>query len=391
MKRFVVLALGLAGLCAVILGSAGADASRPGSWTLAPPQTSNTSTTTSTSTAYKTMVRAPINADGSSNWPKRRGVIPVQFDLQSATKTTTTTTTTYGPVKFESILADNPAGELFTGPSPTYGTQSNDFAFLSYVPTTPFPFSQLGQLQASYLFTQGDCQGGSLRWSVRLDMTGNGLSPDDAPLYIYYGFPPSDSPCTGLSDMSGQNLLAAPLRDSLHFELTPWGGPYYGTYNQAIALVGNLNVLRASLVLDSGWVGCPDGDGNPGTYDPIAGPSCQNQALTPSGVTVDGNVFAPNSDATSSTSTTGPFASTCNLPPAAIEIVKADANPDGTANESPDSIQPKDSGQYFRNVDCKYIYNLDISTLSGAGTYRVYANIGGARVTVSPAQFDLLP
>jgi hypothetical protein len=34
--------------------------------------------------------------------------------------------------------------------------------------------------------------------------------------------------------------------------------------------------------------------------------------------------------------------------------------------------------------------NLDISTLSGAGTYRVYVNIGGVRITVSPAQFDLL-
>ena len=46
-------------------------------------------------------MRSPINADGTSNFPKRRGVIPVQFDLMAAPSTTRTTTTAkmWSPLK----------------------------------------------------------------------------------------------------------------------------------------------------------------------------------------------------------------------------------------------------------------------------------------------------
>lgn len=53
------------------------------------------------------------------------------------------------------------------------------------------------------------------------------------------------------------------------------------------------------------------------------------------------------------------------------------------------SIQPKDDDQIYRQVDCKYIYNLAVSSLTGPGTYRVYANIGGANVMNAPGVFDL--
>jgi hypothetical protein len=44
-------------------------------------------------------------------------------------------------------------------------------------------------------------------------------------------------------------------------------------------------------------------------------------------------------------------------------------------------------------VDCKYIYNLDVSSLDPSlatrgGTYRVYARIDGTTVN-NPARFDL--
>ena len=59
----------------------------------------------------------------------------------------------------------------------------------------------------------------------------------------------------------------------------------------------------------------------------------------------------------------------------------------GAINEA-ESIQPKDTGQFYRQVDCKYIYNLDVSSLSGSGTYTVWARIGGVNLAV-PATFDL--
>jgi hypothetical protein len=39
-------------------------------------------------------------------------------------------------------------------------------------------------------------------------------------------------------------------------------------------------------------------------------------------------------------------------------------------------------------VDCKYIYNLDVSSLSGQGTYTIWVRINGGNIEV-PATFDL--
>jgi hypothetical protein len=49
---------------------------------------------------------------------------------------------------------------------------------------------------------------------------------------------------------------------------------------------------------------------------------------------------------------------------------------------------PRDTGQYYRNVDCEYIYNLDVSSLNGVGTYTVWVRINGQNIQV-PATFDL--
>ena len=366
----------LTGAIALMTGAAGATPTSTGTWTLYPAQTDTTTTGTPvTSTAYRTAVRPPINADGSSNWPRKRGVIPVQFDLLAGTKTVTTTTRTIGPVVFESIWSDT--------------NTANDYSYLSLVPGADMTFNDLTNLSAGYTFTQGDCHGGSLRWSVRVDGNGNGVNdgaPTDPAVFIYYGAVPQFgnggvNGCTPASasgeDSSNHNMLAADRTDDLRFDTGQFaGGTFYDTYAHALALTGSLHVLNATLVLDSGWQGAPLGD----------------QKVTLGTVTVNDSTFVPKTPGTTTTTTTtyGPFAKTCDLPPAAIDIVKNDANPDGVANESPDSVQPKDDGVNFRNVDCKYIYNLDISTLSGQGTYRVYAKIGGTRVTDSPAQFDLL-
>ena len=78
---------------------------------------------------------------GPSNWPKKRGVIPVQFELDAKTETTTTTTTTAGPVAFESIVSD--------------ATDANDYSFLKFVPDAPLAFTDLTELTADYAFLDG--------------------------------------------------------------------------------------------------------------------------------------------------------------------------------------------------------------------------------------------
>jgi len=284
-----------------------------GTWVLYPAQSST----------YATLVQQPINVDGTSNFKSNgKAVIPVKFSLSTAP----------GPAIFQSIGSDP-------------GTD-NDFSFLSFTPTSPLLFSQITTLSAAYTFTQGDCHGGSLRWSVR-------VSPTQS-VFIYYGDYPNFTNCT-TPTQSGANMIN--LAD-LRYDTSQVGGTFYDSYAGAMALVGGMNIVRASLVLDSGWGG--------------------DQVLTLTSATVNSNTFVP------STSSGVP---TCDLPAAKIQITKVSGSASGVVNE-PISIQPNDDNLQFRIVDCKYMYNLATSSLSGPGGYKVEVLINGSPAT-GPAFFDL--
>ncbi len=286
---------------------------------------------------YRAHVRPPVNENGTSNFPKARGVIPIQFALSAGT----------GPFTLYSDLDDT--------------SSDDDFGFVSFTPTTPFTLAELETLQATYDFVDGDCGGGSLRWSIRVDANANGIIDGDPSVFVYYGAPPNFTSCEGADDQSGVNMIARP---ELRYDLTQLGGPFYGSYDDAIGIGGHLRVLRASLVIDSGWL--------------------TRQEMTLSSATVnDASFTAPASSSP---------APTCDLPEATLRWSKDDATPQGAVNEG-QSIQPGDSGELFRIVDCKYIYNLAVSSLdpdraTRAGTYRVWVNIEGQNVP-DPATFDL--
>ena len=78
----------------------------------------------------------------------------------------------------------------------------------------------------------------------------------------------------------------------------------------------------------------------------------------------------------------GPPTHTCDLPPATIQVTKVSVPIEVV------SIQPHDNDSNFRIVDCKYMYNLDVRSLSGVGTYKVEAVIGGMPA-LGPAYFSL--
>lgn len=222
------------------------------------------------------------------------------------------------------------------------------------MPSGNLVFTDLTQLVAGYAFTLGNCYGGSLRWSVSLDTTGDGVR--DGSVWIYYGAMPNFTDCTTASQ-SGANMIG--LSDARYDTSQLASGTQYNTYAGALSSFGDARVLAASLVLDSGWA--------------------LDQRLTLGGATANGTAFTPLPSGTP--------VKTCNLPPAELQWAKNDATPSGAINEG-ESIQPKDTGQFYRQVDCKYIYNLDVSSLSGAGTYTVWARIGGVNVQ-TPATFDL--
>ncbi|MFM6849317.1 MAG: hypothetical protein ACKOVB_09465 [Terrabacter sp.] len=336
--------------------SSGAVTTTTGGWEFYPSQTfTDVPVPTPGGVVYQTAVRAPINADNSSTFAAKRGVIPVQFDLLSASGTTVTTTRNYDPPVWQSIGSNNPA------------VTADDYSTAVFSPaaTSPLTFPDVTNLSATYAFTEGDCHGGSLRWTINVQH--NGVARN---VYVYYGDPGGVQSCTGAASESGQNLMDVTLNAPTNrFELEGNGAPVYTTYAAIAGIVGTDHVNWVGLALDSGWGG--------------------DQRATISNVMVNDNLYVPKTSEVISTQTTPgtAFTKTCDLPAATLRWAKGDGTAAATVNEAI-SVQPKDTNGVYRQVDCKYIYNLDVSSLEGTGTYRVYVNIGGINVP-DPAQFDL--
>jgi hypothetical protein len=340
MKRSARLLAVVVVALAVLTFASGASATT-GSWAAYPGQ----------STVYKTQVQQPINASppysvfGSSTTSS--SVIPVKFALLSG----------LGPFVFESIYSDGPSVYTGTGPCGTGTTAPNlnDCAYLTFMPPAgSITFDDLTNLTANYQFTTGNCHGGSLRWSVRVDVGNDQNTANDGSVFIYYGALPNFTDCTSQdplgvdTNQSGENMIT---KTDLRYDTSQVGGMFYDSHAHAQTLVGTDHVIRASLVLDSGWAG--------------------DQALTLGPTTVNDNTFTPP-PATS-------LAKTCNLPPAQIRVTKQPET--GPPELAPAlSIQPADTNGWFRIVDCKYIYNLATSSLLGPGFYKVEAVINGGAV-----------
>jgi len=310
-------ALGIFSLMILMLANYATAQSPAGTWTLYPPQT----------TSYTTTVQPPINADGTSNFKSTgKAVIPVKFSLATAP----------GPVIFNSIGSDTDT--------------NNDYSYLSFVPSSTLLFNQITTLNAGYSFTEGNCHGGSLRWSVGTPL---------GHVFIYYGEYPNFTDCTTTGPAINQSGLNIIGQADLRFDTSQiTGGTFYDTYAHAQALVGGLAITGVTLVLDGGWGG--------------------DQVLVPTNVTVNTNTFVPIG---------GGSTPTCTLPPASIQITKTSGSPTGPVNE-PLTIQPSDNNSQFRVVGCSYMYNLDTSSLSGSGRYKVEVVIGGDPA-LGAAFFDL--
>ena len=261
-------------------------------------------------------MQQPINPDGSSSWPAKKGVIPVQFKLLAKS----------GSSLFESIGSDADA--------------SNDSSFLSFAPTTSMLVSDINNLSATYAFTTGNCHVGSLRWSVSTPL---------GHVFVYYGSTPNFTDCSGANSQSGANLLATTT--AIRVDTTQVGGTFYDTWAHAIDLVGTQPVSAVSLVLDSGLAG--------------------DQIVNLTNATVDNQTFTMPASS-------GTFAPTCTLPQATISVIK-NGSADSLPVDETLAAQSKDTGGIYRQVDCKYIYNLDASSL-GVGMFDVFVNINGTPV-----------
>jgi len=332
----VILALASVVVAGLLVSQAAASTvtTANGTWTAEPGQ----------STTYGAAVQQPINANGSSNFKANgKTVIPVKFALSQGT----------GAFRFESIFSDNPA------------VTSNDFSFLSWRSNTPLTLADITQLSAVYVFTDGDCAVGSLRWTVRLNDGGTNKNLD----IHYQPGAGGVSQQTCAAGTSGQNMADPTATDpnvvTQNFNGThSFSNPYNVTYGEALTQLGSLPVVGATLILESGYG--VNGDQVVDLTSATVGTSTYTETFTPQAGS--------------------PSTSVCPTDEASITITKVDGAPSGDVNE-PLTIQPQDNNGIFRIVDCKYMYNLATSSLSGVGTYTVKATIGSTTFTV--ATFDL--
>jgi hypothetical protein len=335
--------LALLGLVTAGAASAGTPGTTgPGIWSFDPGDGSNAisttyNTVTSTSTAYQAQIQQPINPNGTSVWPAKKGVIPVQFYLQQATdtKTTKTPTTVYP----DTLTSDG---------SPYPGLNSYGALFWTPPIGSNLTVGGLTNLTAYFNWLAGTNQAGSMRWTI---------NTPDGNVFVYYGDPMN----TGTAD-SGVNMITHGGNRVEISQLNPAHSPLYDTWTSVLAdsatsgtQVANEPVNWVQLVIDSGTSTAPEKvqlsdvqiTDNQGTSEYVPG-------------TVTGTPITTDSF--------GPWANTTS-PAMYIDIAKGTSADPGTVDEATYTGVGDTSGQ-FAVVDGKYKYNL--SNNLSPGTYNVF-------------------
>jgi hypothetical protein len=356
---------------------------------------SPTEVTTDVSTAQKleqqtvageatAQIQQPINPNGSSTWPAKRGVIPVQFKLvksdkvQQRTVTTTTTTVTKAP-SFKSIGTD--------GVQAWYAANYNDSSILTHRLPANSTVADIESLMASYTWITGSNHGGSLRWTIQAE---------HGDFWAYYGTGPNFTDNTGPG--SGANLIE---QSDERFDASVRGGPTYATWSQIEALYGTEKVQYVSLILDGGWGGDQEINLLSADVSTSARSDHVDVADTYTGGLDTANpwdAWSPgnphvqsDNPAWNTVSTTAPVAT--NDVPAHLVVKKFnDGQTVEFVNEQLSSAQG-DTGGQFRQIDGKYMYNLKVESLGSLpGDYKVYLDLdtdGQPPLENAPGAFSL--
>ncbi len=124
------------------------------------------------------------------------------------------------------------------------------YGYLTWTPGGVTTFSQLATLTATYSFPVGSYHWGSPRFEIPVDTDGDGSA--NGSIFVYLGTPPSFTDPGHTSFVASGNVIGDVVT---HWDLTQFAGPYYGTYAQALALLGTGRVLDVEFVVDGGGGG----------------------------------------------------------------------------------------------------------------------------------------
>jgi hypothetical protein len=312
---------------------------------------------------FTAQVQQPINPNGTSTWPAKRGVLPVQFKLTKSDKVeqtldTVTKTTTVKTPRFESVC----------GPDDTAYSVIGKYA---QIPTGT-TVADITKLQAGHQWLQGSNVGGAFRWDIGTNL---------GDIHVSYG----DGPNWTGDGGTDVNLMDATDNRFDDGNTSVPGGTFYNTKAQILDKFEGVGVNNVSLVVDGcasfgdkrlnvdyATVGIKDADST--ITNPLAPKTSNSEVVTPGTVwTLIG--------------TSNPVQT--NDVPAKLVVKKFnDGNNTEVVNEVLSSAQGDATGM-FRQIDGKYMYNLKIESLTGPGDYRVYMNINGQDVLTSPGEFSL--
>jgi hypothetical protein len=130
---------------------------------------------------------------------------------------------------------------------------------LTFHPTGKLKFKQIQELSADFAAVLGGIGGGSPRFSIGIDVNGDGVfqqaadgSGPDGHVFVYLGTVNTgfhDDPSSTWANTG--NLIEA---TDNRFDCNQLGSTrYYDDYATALSLAGNKRVMYISLVVDSGW------------------------------------------------------------------------------------------------------------------------------------------
>lgn len=119
------------------------------------------------------------------------------------------------------------------------------FSGVSFDDATGQTVSQLSTLSADYDATDDAFGGGSPRFQIGVDTDSDNAA--DGNVFVYLGTPPS---FTDSGAGSTGNLIGS---TDTRFDLSQFGGPFYGTYQDMVNLLGSDVITGISLVVDGGW------------------------------------------------------------------------------------------------------------------------------------------
>jgi hypothetical protein len=143
---------------------------------------------------------------------------------------------------FDGATAVSGGTQLVSNLSDTDTT--NDSSGINLAIPSGQTFGSITNISTSFNVTDDDCGGGSPRFQIAVD-PGNG---DIKNVFAYLGPTPDFIGCAAGVQSSG-NLLNSGAR----FDSTQLGGPFYGTFADAVGVAGSMTVVGAQVVADGGW------------------------------------------------------------------------------------------------------------------------------------------